>query len=252
MALRAEFVGEPARCTLDGVHDDLLTAGLGVAGLNGPPPSFADPLRPTPAELRRRAIHAAYRALVDVSPAGGFGRLYGPGAAGVAGVEYLAAVRTPDGRGTSSVLLQIPAGFDPARPQLLAVASSGSRGIYGALPTAAEWGLRHGWAVVHTDKGTGNGLWDLDRGRGYRIDGTLTGERSDPLLAWAPPEEPELAAYARREPHALLLRHAHSGANPEADWGRFLLQAIDAGFALLNREFAGRLRRPLAPESALV
>jgi hydroxybutyrate-dimer hydrolase len=251
--ITAAIVGEPLRRVLDGVSDDLLTAGLGRAGLRAAPPPCADPRRPTATELRRRAVHAAYRGLIDVTEAGGFGRYYGPGDdRGIAGIEYLAALRTPDGAGTTTVMLQIPATFDPAAPQLLAVASSGSRGIYGALPTAAEWGLRRGWAVVHTDKGTGVGAYDLDRGRGYRIDLGLTADPTDPLRQWWPAATPELEAYARRAPHALLFKHAHSRQNPEADWGRYLLQAIAAGFELLNREFGARLRRPLAPERALI
>ena len=79
-------------------------------------------------------------------------------------------IRTPDGTGITTVMLQIPAGFDRGQPCLVVAASSGSRGIYGALPTAGEWGLRHGCAVAHSDKGTGTGFWDLDSGTGYRID----------------------------------------------------------------------------------
>jgi len=249
----AELLGAPLRLAFDGRDDDLLSAGLGLAGLRGAPPAFADPLAPTRRELRRRAIHAAYRGLVDVTGAGGFGRLYGPlGDRRVAGVEYLAAVRTPDGTGRTTVLLQIPAEFDPAAPRLVAAASSGSRGIYGALPTAAEWALQRGYAVVHTDKGTGIGVWDLDRGRGYRIDGTLTEDPSDPALGYVPVLDAALAAYAAAEPHTLLFKHAHSGLNPEADWGSYLLQAIDAAFQLLNLEYAGRVRRPLSAAQSVV
>ena len=249
----AEIVGEPLRQQVDGRSDDLLTAGLGLEGLRGAPPAFADPQRPTRAELRRRAIYAAYRGLVDVSEAGGFGRLFGPiGDRRIAGVEYLLAVRTPDGGGVTSVLLQLPAEFDLDDPCLLAVASSGSRGVYGALPTAAEWGLQRGYAVVHTDKGTGVGVWDLDRARGYRIDGLLTGDVHDPLLSFAPERTPELAAFAAAEPHTLLFKHAQSGQNPEADWGAYLLQAIKAAFQLINTEYAGRLATPLSPDNTLV
>ncbi len=251
--MTAELLGAPLRLELDGRDDDLLTAGLGLAGLRGAAPAFGDPLAPTRRELRRRAIYSAYRALVDVTGAGGFGRLYGPiGDRSVAGVEYLVAVRTPDGTGRTTVLLQIPAGFDPDAPRLVAVASSGSRGIYGGLPTAAEWALQRGYAVVHTDKGTGVGVWDLDRGRGYRIDGTLTRDPADPALGYVPSLDPSLAEYAAREPHTLLFKHAHSGVNPEADWGSYLLQAIDAAFQLLNLEYGSRERRPLAAERSLV
>ena len=249
----AEIVGGPIRQQYDGASDDLLTAGLGAEGLRGPPPGFADPLRPTAAELRRRAIYMAYRGLVDVTEGGGFGRLYGPiGGRRVAGVEYLVAVRTPEGRATTTVLLQIPADFDAANPCLVAVASSGSRGIYGALPTAGEWGLKRGCAVVHTDKGTGIGAWDLDRARGYRIDGLLTDDAADPLLTFAPPADPALAAFARENPHSVLFKHAHSGVNPEADWGTYLLQAIRVGFELLNDERGLAGRKRLAPDNTLV
>src|SRR5882672_3867154 len=84
----------------DGKSDDLLTAGLGKSGLGvGTPPPVANPKAPTAAELRRRAIHANYRALADMSPAGGYGVLYGPnidlsgndtlGEGRIAGDEYL-------------------------------------------------------------------------------------------------------------------------------------------------------------------
>ena len=63
----------------DGVTNDLLTAGLGKSGLGSAiPPGFADPLNPTAEELRRSAIYNNYRALVDPTPGGGYGTLYGP------------------------------------------------------------------------------------------------------------------------------------------------------------------------------
>ena len=63
----------------DGVTDDLLTAGLGKTGLGQTiPPAMSDPTKPKAVELRRRAIYANYRALADMTPAGGYGVLYGP------------------------------------------------------------------------------------------------------------------------------------------------------------------------------
>src|SRR6266436_3339651 len=63
----------------DGVSNDLLTAGLGKTGLgSATAPGFADPLHPTAEELRRSAIYNNYRALVDPTPGGGYGTLYGP------------------------------------------------------------------------------------------------------------------------------------------------------------------------------
>ena len=236
--LAAEIIGEPIRRAFDGQSDDLLSAGLGAEGLRGPPPGFADPRIPTAVELRRRAVWANYRGLADLTDAGGFGRLSGPRPGErIAGVEYLAAVRKPQGDGITTVMLQIPSGFDPAKPCLVAVASSGSRGIYGALPTAGEWGLRKGCAVVHTDKGTGTGFHDLDSGTAYRIDLVATTDADDPLVTWRAPATDALAEWRREHPHRIAVRHAHDGENSERDWGLFLLQAVKTGFTLLQREY---------------
>jgi hydroxybutyrate-dimer hydrolase len=242
------LVGEPRREVYDGVGDDLLTAGLGSNGLRGAVPEFADPLRPSWRELRRRAIYQNYRGLIDVSAEGGYGRLYGPREGkSIAGVEYLAAVRGPDGRGTGTTLLQIPAAFDPRQPCLVVVASSGSRGIYGALPTAGEWGLRRGCAVAHSDKGTGIGLYDVDRDLAIAFDGrSVSGQ--DPSSSFTPARD-ELAGLPR---HALAFKHAHSRSNPESLWGEHVLQAGRVAFELLNREFASRRRGLFTPRNTLV
>lgn len=236
--LTAEIVGDPIRRAFDGTTDDLLSAGLGPEGLRGPAPGFADPARPTALELRRRAIWNNYRALTDETDAGGFGRLSGPRPGErIAGVEYLVAVRKPNGQGITTAMLQVPSAFDAARPCLVAVASSGSRGIYGALPTAGEWGLRKGCAVVHTDKGTGTGFYDFDTGTAWRIDLVATTDADDPLVLWRPPQTPALAEWRRAHPHRIGARHVHGGDNAEREWGLYLLQAVKAGIALLQREF---------------
>lgn len=237
-ALPAEIAGEPIRRVFDGKEDDLLSGGLGIEGLRGPAPGFADPLRPTAPELRRRAIWTNYRGLADLTDGGGFGRLSGPRAGElIAGIEYLAAIRRPSGAGITTAMLQIPSGFDATRPCLVAVASSGSRGIYGALPTAGEWGLRNGCAVVHTDKGTGTGFHDLDTGTAYRIDLVATTDANDPLLTWRARDSDARANWQRGHPHRIAIRHAHDGENGERDWGLYLLQAVKAGLGLLRREF---------------
>jgi len=216
--LPAEIVGEPIRRVFDGRSDDLLSAGLGAEGLRGPAPDFADRLAPTALELRRRAIWTNYLGLADLSEAGGFGRHSGPREGErIAGVEYLVAVRKPGG--------------------------AGSRGVYGALPTAAEWGLRKGCAVVHSDKGTGTGFHDLDSGTAWRIDLVATIDADDPLVTWRAQDSPALAEWRRTHSHRIAIRHAHDGGNSERDWGQYLLQAVKAGFTLLQREFpapAGR------------
>ena len=52
------------------------------------------------------------------------------------------------------MMVQIPDTFDPTNPASSPRTSSGSRGVYGAIGTAGEWGLKHGCAVAYTDKGT--------------------------------------------------------------------------------------------------
>src|SRR5687767_4791184 len=127
----------------DGNADDLLTAGLGKSGLGlATPPAVRDAKSPTVAELRRRAIHANYRALADMSPAGGYGVLYGPnidlafkdglGEGKIAGDEY---ITTFDG---ATLMVQVPVRFDPKNPCIVTASSSGSRGIYGAVGTSGE------------------------------------------------------------------------------------------------------------------
>ncbi len=248
-SIERELAAPPLRSEYDGRDDDLLTAGLGVEGLRAALPAFANPLAPTVRELRRRAIWQNWRALIDVSAESGFGRAYGPRAGElIGGVEYVAAVRDPDGTGVTTAMLQIPRSFDLAKPCLIVVASSGSRGIYGALPTAAEWGLRHGCAVAHTDKGTGVGLWDVDRGVGVRIDGQLSRDPNDPLLGFVPSP----GTTASLPPHSVLMKHANSRANPEAQWGRYMLRAGQLAFLWLNREYAARLPKPLTPGNTIV
>ena len=250
--LPAEIVGKPIRRVLDGQSDDLLSAGLGPEGLRGPAPGFADPTHPTAPELRRRAIWTNYRGLADLSPGGGFGRLSGPrDGERIVGIEYLAAVKKPGGAGITTVMLQIPAQFDPAKPCLVAVASSGSRGVYGALPTAGEWGLRKGCAVVHTDKGTGTGFYDLDSGTAYRIDLMPTRDAGDPLVTWLTDESAELAEWRRVHPHRVAIKHAHGRDNPERDWGTYLLQAVKAGVALLAAEFPATDAQPAITRTRL-
>src|SRR5205085_3923368 len=149
----------------DGVTNDLLTAGLGKTGLgSATPPGFVNPLNPTAEELRRFAIYNNYRALVDPTPGGGYGTLYGPDVMAdgtvtsseglVAGDEYVAFERGRDGRNRVTMMVQVPDRFVPSASCIIAAPSSGSRGVYGAIATAGEWGLKHGCAVAYSDNST--------------------------------------------------------------------------------------------------
>ena len=143
----------------DGVTDDLLTAGLGKSGLgSATPPSVADPVHPTTAELRRLAIYNNYRALVDPTTGGGYGTLYGPnvqadgtvttGEGKIAGDEFITFQKGKDERSRVTMMVQVPDSFDSTAGCIVTAPSSGSRGVYGAIATAGEWGLKHGCAVA--------------------------------------------------------------------------------------------------------
>lgn len=210
--------------------DDLLTAGLGLDGLRAmTPPAFADPDAPTAAELRRRAIWSNWRGIADLAPGGGYGDLYGS-VANVPGREFSAYAKVPGATHPHRVLLQVPDAFDLRRRCVVVTASSGSRGIYGAIAVAGAWGLPKGCAVAYTDKGAGTDYFDLDAGIGARADGT-TGNAADGDLAFVP-QTPGAAS-------GVAFKHAHSQDNPEADWGRHVRQAAEFGLASLDEAFPG-------------
>ncbi|HTH61193.1 MAG TPA: D-(-)-3-hydroxybutyrate oligomer hydrolase [Paraburkholderia sp.] len=237
----------------DGVSDDLLTAGLGKTGLAGAQPAIANPASPTAAELRRLAIWSNYRALVDMTANGGYGRFWGPnvdlygndtlGEGKIAGTEYLAFADDGTGRQNVSLLVQVPTTFDPANPCIVTATSSGSRGVYGAISAAGEWGLKRGCAVAYTDKGTGNGAHELTTGLVTLIDGrTVDADaagRASIFTANVPASE--LAAYNQRYANRYAFKHAHSQQNPEQDWGKDTLEAVQFAYWVLNQQFAPRV-----------
>lgn len=258
--------GAFTKITYDGVGNDLLTAGLGKTGLQNPvAPAFVDPLNPTAAELRIRAIHTNYRALADMSTAGGYGVLYGPnidlagkptlGEGKIAGAEYLAYAGSGSGRRNVTMMVQVPASFDPANPCIVAAPSSGSRGVYGAIGTTGEWGLKRGCAVAYTDKGTGSGVHDLQNNTVNLIDGTRTDAAAAGKASnfTARISEAERLAFNAATPNRFAVKHAHSQLNPEKDWGRNVLQSIKFAFFVLNEEFgSARHRRPIRPGNTIV
>ncbi len=237
----------------DGVGDDLLTAGLGVDGIRSAvPPGFVDPLNPTAAELRKRAIHTNYRAVMDTTTNGGFGVLYGPnidkdGDAKqglIAGEECLAFADNGSGKHNVTMMVQIPASFDDENACIVAGPSSGSRGVYGAIGTAGEWGLKHGCAVAYTDAGKGNGAHDLQNDtvtliNGLRATASAAGKDSNFTARINPAK---LAAFNAATPNRFAFKHAHSQQNPEQDWGGDVLNSIKFAFHLLNERGGGHRR----------
>ncbi|MGO4699859.1 3-hydroxybutyrate oligomer hydrolase family protein [Dyella sp. 2RAB6] len=207
--------------------DDLLSAGLGLAGLAGVPAPYADAVHPTPQELRRRAIQNSWKGIADLGPLGGYGRVYGA-VPEVPGREYQAFARIPGAHAPHRVLLQLPDHFDTQKRCLVVTASSGSRGIYGAIALAGAWGLPRGCAVVYTDKGTGAGYFDYADDSGVKLDGTRA-KRGEAPLEFEPAKTSAAAGVA--------IKHLHSGDHPEADWGRHVLQAARFGLAMLDRAY---------------
>ena len=216
---------DPSRATEHRDQDDLLTGGLGLAGLQSlQPPGFADAAHPAPLELRRRALWSNWRGIADLAPGGGYGTLYGS-LAPVPGREFSALARLPGASQPHRVLVQLPDAFDARKRCVVVTASSDSRGVYGAIAVAGAWGLPRGCAVAYTDKGTGTDYFDLDAGQGIADDGTVA--PVDGGLAFAPtPASGSGIAY----------KHAHSQGNPEADWGRHVKQAAEFALATLNAQ----------------
>jgi len=224
----------------DGVSDDLLSAGLGLEDLRGGPPAISDPASPSVDELRRLALYHAWRGLHDLSAGSELEEETRPDGKAlvepIAGIELLSTVRLGPERAPAALLLQIPEAFDWQRPCLVATASSGSRGIYGALPVVAPWALGRGCALVTTDKGAGNGVYFPEFDLGLELQGRLT---PPPAALFALDlKAPQTAAYLAEHPHRIAFRHAHSQENPAADWGRYVLAAIDFALREIN------LRRP--------
>ena len=264
------FAKAVTKTTYNGTTDDLLTAGLGATALGGAtPPAVANPAMPTAAELRRLALFNNYRAIVDVAPNGGYGRLYGPnidasgnatlGDGKIAGTEYIAYADDGTGRKNVTMLVQIPASFTAARACIVSAASSGSRGVYGAIGSSGEWGLKRGCAVAYTDKGTGTGIHDLTPNTvnlqtGVRAAAAAAGMDSN---FTANLSATNLAAFNAAFPNRQAFKHAHSQQNPERDWGLDTLNTLRFAFFAINDERAdrngdGTTQRTFKPENTVV
>lgn len=237
-APRFEIVSELSPVHYDGVSDDLLTGGLGFEGLNLPAP-------PAEASLRTKAIHTNFRAIVDVTDAGGFTRLYGPpkDRLKIAGSEYVAMLKLAGMTQPFTVAVAVPDSFNVGEPCLFIAPSSGSRGVYGAIGTGGLEGLTRGCAVAFTDKGTGTGFIHLDTGEGYDARLALT---SDPAEMMFSPADAKTGAGA---PNVIAVKHAHSGDNVERFWGETTLAAGEYALSVLNRHITGA---DFTPENTLV
>lgn len=240
MRSSGEFLASPVRETRHSGDDDLLSAGLGLPGLRAAAPQPANAWHPTPAELRRLSIHTSWTGIADLDQRGGIGTLYGS-VPMVRGREYSALAIVPGARYPHRVLAQVPDAFDLERPCLLVGPASGSRGVYGAISLAGGYGLPKGCAAAYTDKGAGTDYFDFASGTGTLLDGTR-GEAGAGLAFEPQPVSSDLPLIG--------MKHAHSGDNPEADWGRHTIQAALFGLHALDRAFPARA--PFTPENTTI
>jgi hydroxybutyrate-dimer hydrolase len=256
--------------TYDGVTDDLLTAGLGKTGIGGAAPGFVDAANPTAAELRKRAIYVNYRGVIDPTAAGGYGTLYGPnidvngndalGEGKIAGKETIAYADDGTHKKNVTLMVQIPASFDKNNACIVAGPSSGSRGVYGAIGTAGDWGLKHGCAVAYTDAGKGIGYHDLASDKVNLIDGRLVTRASAGTAAHFASDltGSALTAFNAAFPNRIAYKHVHSQQNPEKDWGQNTLDSIRLAFWALNEQFSdvdgnsGKHLRSIKAENTIV
>ncbi|PJC97856.1 D-(-)-3-hydroxybutyrate oligomer hydrolase [Janthinobacterium sp. BJB1] len=243
------YLGTIARADYDGKSNDLLTAGLGKTGLAGATPLYANAEQPTPVELRRNAIYANYRAVLDIAANSGYGTLYGPNvdAAGnvgggeglIAGSEYIAYADDGTGKKNVTLMVQVPSSFDPDHACIVTGTSSGSRGIYGAIGSAGEWGLKKGCAVAYADKGSGTGLYVFEDDSVNLQNGVRAGRGAAGKSAIFAPDlgDADRLAWAAAYPNRIAFKHAHSQQNPEKDWGKVTLQAVEMAFYVLNERY---------------
>ncbi len=267
--IKPSYAGTVTSTTYDGTTDDLLTAGVGRSGLLSTAAAPTLSATPTAAELRKLAIVTNYRAIVDTTANGGFGSLYGPnvavdgtvgtGEGKIAGTETIAYADDGTGAMNVTMMVQIPSTFDAKAPCIVTATSSGSRGVYGAIGSAGEWGLKHGCAVAYSDKGTGNGVHDVQNNTvnlidGRRADATTAGTGSNFTARLSTAER---TAFNAATPNRFAVKHAHSEQNPEKDWGKFTLQAAEFAFWVLNEKYGdvladGRRTKVIKPANTIV
>lgn len=249
-AVRPSFLtAEPTRTDYDGGSSGLVSGS--AADLPSLLTFVAPAGDPSPATLRTLQIQSSYFGLIDLSPGGGFGTYFGildPRAN--KGTEYIGVSDDGTGKLNVTMAVQIPSHFDPTKPCIVTATSSGSRGVYGEVPTVGEWALDKGCAVAYTDKGTGTGAHELDTDRAYAIDGTLVtaGQRKD-LTFNANLLGDDLASYKSGNPSRFAMKHLHSKQNPEKDWGLYTLQSIKVALYVLNKQFTGK---SFTPDNTLV
>lgn len=222
----------------DGKSDDLLTAGWSNNELA---------LRKLPERtqqsdsswLRKAAYYNNIIPLIDTTKGGGYGRIYGPdiNQKPISGFEYLGYSIGGEGQIEASLMLQIPDNMNTEAPCIIVAASSGSRGIYGAVGTVGTWALTHDCAIAYTDKGTGTGFYFLDTKKGYDVEGNYVQDSSNNPLIYSQKMTEKNRVFIQNHPQAIATKQSYSGNNVEKDFGRFVIQAGEFALYQLNKHF---------------
>ena len=233
LAVGSAALADAPRMTDHRDGDDLISAGLGLEGLRAGRATLLQGLEVddglSAAQLRQLAIHAAWNGLSALQHEDGLGDLPAQGFPVVSGQEWHAFRWVGDSQHPSRVMLQRPDHFNAESPCLVATASSGSRGIYGAIPLVAPWALPRGCAVVYTDKGAGTDFFDFSTEMGVDLSGQRSAATSQ-VLGFAPKQ----AAETPEHRSLVAVPHSHSGDHPEAIWGLHVLDAIDWALGQLS------------------
>jgi hydroxybutyrate-dimer hydrolase len=95
--------------------------------------------------------------------------------------------------------------------------------------------------VAYTDKGTGASAIDMQADTVPLINGSRANASTAGTAAFFSTglSETERVAFNTATPNRFAFKHAHSGQNPEKDWGRHTLAAVEFAFYAINQTHGG-------------
>jgi len=239
---RPDFLGDKIiKNYYDGKKDDLLTAGWLYQEFQARQHHKNFP-QANANTLRKMAYFNNTMALVDTTNSGGYGRLFGPAESHppVSGYEFISYSVDEKGDLDTSLMLQIPDTFDRKKRCVIVAATSGSRGIYGAVSTVGTWALTNQCAIAYTDKGTGTGFYFFDTTSGYAIDGVYQKKSETNRLTYSETLNDNKQQFLKVFPTAVATKQAHSMENIERKFGEYVYQAAQFALYQLNQHFAGQ------------